>query len=58
MVSTPAAAGPAPGRVSTRTFSPCPARRAAVAGRWAAAALVAGDALVDAAVDFGADPLD
>jgi hypothetical protein len=28
------------------------------AGRWADAALVAGDALVDAAVDFGADPLD
>ncbi len=31
---------------------------ARVAGRWTATALVLGDALVDAAVDLGADPLD
>jgi hypothetical protein len=31
---------------------------ARLASRWSAAALVLGDALVDAAVDFGADPLD
>jgi hypothetical protein len=31
---------------------------ARMAGRWSAAALVVGDALVDAAVDLGADPLD
>jgi hypothetical protein len=31
---------------------------ARVAGRWPAAALVLGDALVDAAVDLDADPLD
>jgi hypothetical protein len=35
-----------------------PADRGIAASRWPGVALVLGDALVDAAVDLGADPLD